>query len=494
MALVENIYADTIHLQGTLGYDALRAYTGGATSARITGALNAGIFERVDGSTLADNGGTVIVDAAGRRWVRPVDSAVSLGWFLKGVGPDFDAGEAFTRAITAYPYSSITVPYIPEGLYIKTQVVEPQSASFEITGPSTGLQVNHQQLIHVAYNGPAFYCAASNTTFTKYSNLRFQTSAAEFPLAAAVVNDGFWVHGELKNITCKFFRAVPLRFNGYNCCNFEQLLLQFNEGFGITCLAGAANTFDRIVGDNNNGGVMRTTGAGNVYRALYSEDCCKSNVTSGDSNPEFYFEGDAPVVTGLSINSYPNNSVPPVALNFCRNFTLLNCVNKSSVTPSYAYEIGLTNADSSATLINCSSIRIQPGSNAANTIQLDAGYAGTRPSIKVGGFGRDLVKNTPISTAAFAGTDASIFEANGIASIQKVSTGQYRINLAETLAYPAGVRISGSADADGYGNGIIVSEVGSARTATKVEIVTADAGGNRVDPYHVTVQIWGTVA
>lgn len=52
-------------------YTALRAYTGRATNIRITTPGIYGLFTRDDAdTTTADNGGTVIVDAAGRRWKR----------------------------------------------------------------------------------------------------------------------------------------------------------------------------------------------------------------------------------------------------------------------------------------------------------------------------------------------------------------------------------------------------------------------------------------
>lgn len=69
-------------------YGELRAYNGRAKSVNITGnyALStpdgiAGFFRRVDSdSTSADNGGTIIVDALGRRWYRVTD-AVTFGHF-----------------------------------------------------------------------------------------------------------------------------------------------------------------------------------------------------------------------------------------------------------------------------------------------------------------------------------------------------------------------------------------------------------------------------
>lgn len=63
-------------------YTALRAYTGRASGVRLTSRSIAGTFQRdkLDASS-TDNGGTVIVDAAGRRWKRLFSSAVDVRWF-----------------------------------------------------------------------------------------------------------------------------------------------------------------------------------------------------------------------------------------------------------------------------------------------------------------------------------------------------------------------------------------------------------------------------
>lgn len=73
-------------------YALLRAYTGPVTAFFVRGVANAldggfGVF-RVDASdtTSADNGGTILVDAAGRRWKRDYDVAIKSCWFASGGG------------------------------------------------------------------------------------------------------------------------------------------------------------------------------------------------------------------------------------------------------------------------------------------------------------------------------------------------------------------------------------------------------------------------
>lgn len=70
-------------------YAALRAYTGRATGVRITQAGLAGIFQRDAGDTTsADNGGTIIVDASGRRWKRIYSGLPDIRWFGAILGQD----------------------------------------------------------------------------------------------------------------------------------------------------------------------------------------------------------------------------------------------------------------------------------------------------------------------------------------------------------------------------------------------------------------------
>ena len=79
-ALVFKDFApDAIRLQS---YTALRAYSGGAVVVDITNAGIAGRFSVVSGDTTsADNGGTLIVDANGRRWQRIYNCPVDPAWF-----------------------------------------------------------------------------------------------------------------------------------------------------------------------------------------------------------------------------------------------------------------------------------------------------------------------------------------------------------------------------------------------------------------------------
>lgn len=90
-ALVFKDFApDAIRMQS---YTALRAYTGRAEAIDISTPGIAGRFNRdTSDTTTADNGGTVIVDAAGRRWKRAFSGDVHITWFgVDGLATTDDA-------------------------------------------------------------------------------------------------------------------------------------------------------------------------------------------------------------------------------------------------------------------------------------------------------------------------------------------------------------------------------------------------------------------
>jgi len=81
---------DTIQL---VNYAALRAYNGGRQKVSITGYMAAATPSGTVGTFVvdpsdnvsADNNGTIIVDALGRRWKRQYNGVADVRWFLEGV-------------------------------------------------------------------------------------------------------------------------------------------------------------------------------------------------------------------------------------------------------------------------------------------------------------------------------------------------------------------------------------------------------------------------
>lgn len=91
-------------------YTALRNYAGRATGVRITQAGLAGFFQRDDvDTTSADNGGTIIVDGAGRRWKRLVTGDIQLSWFGGKADWDGSVGTYNSAALQAAGNAALSI-------------------------------------------------------------------------------------------------------------------------------------------------------------------------------------------------------------------------------------------------------------------------------------------------------------------------------------------------------------------------------------------------
>jgi len=104
-------------------YAALREYVGQASSVRIRAAGVEGVFFcDTNDATTFDNGGTLIVDALGRRWKRLFSGAMNVLWFgAKGNGVNDDAA-AINATITASLDASRSV-FFPNGVYAVASTV-----------------------------------------------------------------------------------------------------------------------------------------------------------------------------------------------------------------------------------------------------------------------------------------------------------------------------------------------------------------------------------
>ena len=94
---------DGANLVGSATYSQIRAYTGTATKINCIGRAN--VFDNGHGTfqldaadtTTADNDGTVLVDATGRRWKRQFVGDVMMDWFgAKGDGVNNDSAALFS--------------------------------------------------------------------------------------------------------------------------------------------------------------------------------------------------------------------------------------------------------------------------------------------------------------------------------------------------------------------------------------------------------------
>lgn len=118
-----------------VNYTALRAYTGRATSVRLTAAGIAGQFRRDDADVAtADNGATVIVTSAGVRFKRAFDGAVHFNWFEptgNGVTDDtakLQTADTYAAGISAELFIDASKTYsvqrfVPAGRLVSSKAV-----------------------------------------------------------------------------------------------------------------------------------------------------------------------------------------------------------------------------------------------------------------------------------------------------------------------------------------------------------------------------------
>lgn len=100
-------------------YAALRAYTGRATGVRITTPGIDGFFQRLGTAGLADNGGTIIIDASGRAWERVTEGGVlNVLWFGADRTGITSSVTAVNNAISALNAAANSIRlFFPKGVY-----------------------------------------------------------------------------------------------------------------------------------------------------------------------------------------------------------------------------------------------------------------------------------------------------------------------------------------------------------------------------------------
>lgn len=138
--LEDSLFTGASGLEEIGNYAALQAYTGVRTSLYVRGYSNVldgghGIF-RVNAAdvTSADNGVTILVDAAGRRWYREFSGPINAKW-AGALGVATDDTAALQAAADAAVTSTRKL-YIPKGKYGITQLAIP--TGLEVMGDGVG--------------------------------------------------------------------------------------------------------------------------------------------------------------------------------------------------------------------------------------------------------------------------------------------------------------------------------------------------------------------
>lgn len=238
-------------------YTALRAYTGRAQAVRITQSGIAGFFRRNDADTTsADNGGTIIVDASGRRWFREFSLHTNVLWF--GAKGDGATGTNDTAAIQAaatycktYGYT-LYFPAAPGGYYNVT------GTGPEFVGP-----------LSIAGDGEASYIrnASGNACRVRGTALRMRGLKFTVPAGGhVIVQSGNVDQCRFENISLEQsaagyslwdnagFMYIDIHWSGFR---FQHVLTATVPGFNLVGAGGTLN--------DNTWEKGRATNSGNYF-------------------------------------------------------------------------------------------------------------------------------------------------------------------------------------------------------------------------------------
>lgn len=132
---------------GSASYADVRLYTGQGSLLNVYGRSNvfdgaSGVFalDKTD-TTSEDNGGTILVDAIGRRWKRQYTHSVNLLWFADQSSPD-----CYDGIMAAYEFAKSTnyrALYIPSGIWAYSSTLDFDSPMFKIHGDGRFNSVFH---------------------------------------------------------------------------------------------------------------------------------------------------------------------------------------------------------------------------------------------------------------------------------------------------------------------------------------------------------------
>lgn len=234
-------------------YAALRTYTGRAKRVYITGLLAtakpAGIagtfqYDSTD-TTSADNGGTIIVGANGRRWKRDFDGAVNIRWF--GAKGDWDGtnGTDDTSAIQAainFLLSKKTVSnigvgklYGPKGNYLVNGTVTVNSVyGFVFEGDGTSATTitrtsDSGNLFSITGYGRVSFrdmCAQHQTTtsYTTWTNVLFNMNGTGGGNHFSIENFETLGFGQIVKYNAAVANEDTNFFSKLRCINFKTFL------------------------------------------------------------------------------------------------------------------------------------------------------------------------------------------------------------------------------------------------------------------------------
>lgn len=261
-------------------YALLRSYTGPVTAFLVRGVESifdggAGVF-RVDASdtTTADNGGTVLVDASGRRWKRQFKGQAYLAWF----GASGDGSDQTDAVLLAFAWLNGASYRTLAGNFGASYTV---SSTINMTRSAVQFLGSNCIFTHaVASKQPLFKFASAGTSDVLIDNFKIFGSASSGHVIS-ILGSGT----NPQAIKINKVRAVGVSGTGLNSNNSDvAACLVWAEG-------GSALTISECVSDTGSAGIYldsveKVSLFGNVIdncttgRALYANNCRNLVITN----------------------------------------------------------------------------------------------------------------------------------------------------------------------------------------------------------------------
>ena len=310
-------------------YAALRAYTGQSKRVFITGYFVtsapsgiAGDFVRDDSDTTsADNGGTIIVSANGKRWKRQYSYFVSVKWF--GAIGDRIADD--TQPISNAIATGKSV-FFPKGNYLSGtqelsnpgQTLFGEGAASILTPTSKGINLLFPKATYISISDLRLNGIETDATNSVFAICTSSATPATYLTVRNVLFSGF-------DTTFGFSNAIKFDDNcSYGLvenCTIERLWGN-TSGHGYGVLAGNV-TGCKVLSNK----FIATSGRGR--HGIYFSAGCSNSVADDNFISGFDYEG---------ISQYSSGAQPTCARNIYNNNVLLGC---AASTNPYSGSIGI---------------------------------------------------------------------------------------------------------------------------------------------------------
>ena len=254
-------------LVGAATYAQVRAYSGSATRMDIIGRSSpsdggAGLFvvDPADTST-PDDDGTVLVDAAGRRWKRDYTGVKKAAWF--GVTDGADVSANLQNALTLGGAGV----YCDDGQFTISSKITVNHT--DPTYPVMGRRSTRFDLVGSSMTGTTFN--TNGTDFLEYIGTD-GTIATQGIHSGSRLSD-FTVYGTDNT-------GVALRLTGHAYLKVEDVYLVRNNA-GITTAGVLSSEFNRINAQYNNYGMYINSGSNSTFNAVKINGIFNGNAIRG---------------------------------------------------------------------------------------------------------------------------------------------------------------------------------------------------------------------